>query len=110
MGAIHDWDDDDAIKILDHCRRAMAPNGKVLVVETVVILTGTGSEFCAQIGTYQLKYSSQFLAHFRAAANGGSSSPSIRFQSGRTNGIVVTDDQMRICPEGDPDAARFVSG
>jgi L-alanine-DL-glutamate epimerase-like enolase superfamily enzyme len=33
---IHDWDDDDAIKILDHCRRAMAPDGKVLVVETIL--------------------------------------------------------------------------
>jgi hypothetical protein len=35
-GVIHDWDDDDAIKILDHCRRAMAPDGKVLVVETIL--------------------------------------------------------------------------
>jgi SAM-dependent methyltransferase len=33
---IHDWDDDRAAKILDNCRRAMAPGGKVLVAETIV--------------------------------------------------------------------------
>jgi hypothetical protein len=35
-GVIHDWDDDDAITILEQCRRAMTPNGKVLVVESVL--------------------------------------------------------------------------
>ena len=35
-GVIHDWDDEHAVRILDNCRRAMAPNGKVLVVEMVV--------------------------------------------------------------------------
>jgi ubiquinone/menaquinone biosynthesis C-methylase UbiE len=35
-GVIHDWDDEDAVKILENCRRAMTPNGKVLVVETVL--------------------------------------------------------------------------
>ena len=35
-GVIHDWDDEHAVRILDNCRRAMAPNGKVLVVEIVV--------------------------------------------------------------------------
>jgi SAM-dependent methyltransferase len=35
-GVIHDWDDEQAIRILDNCRRAMAPNGKVLVVEMVL--------------------------------------------------------------------------
>ena len=33
---IHDWDDGRAAKILDNCRRAMAPGGKVLVAETIV--------------------------------------------------------------------------
>jgi hypothetical protein len=33
---IHDWDDDHAKTILSHCRRAMAPDGKVLIVEIVV--------------------------------------------------------------------------
>ena len=33
---IHDWDDGRAAMILDNCRRAMAPGGKVLVVETIV--------------------------------------------------------------------------
>jgi hypothetical protein len=35
-GVIHDWDDDDAVAILEQCRRAMTPNGKVLLVETVL--------------------------------------------------------------------------
>jgi SAM-dependent methyltransferase len=33
---IHDWDDERAAKILDNCRRAMTPGGKVLVAETIV--------------------------------------------------------------------------
>jgi ubiquinone/menaquinone biosynthesis C-methylase UbiE len=35
-GVIHDWDDGDAVTILEQCRRAMTPNGKVVVVETVL--------------------------------------------------------------------------
>jgi hypothetical protein len=35
-GVIHDWDDDRAVTILDNCRRAMAADGKVLVVEMVL--------------------------------------------------------------------------
>ena len=45
-GVIHDWDDDDAIKILDQCRCAMAPDGKVLVVESI-LPAGNGSAFGA---------------------------------------------------------------
>jgi len=33
---IHDWDDDLCVKILENCRRAMAPNGRVLVVDAVI--------------------------------------------------------------------------
>jgi SAM-dependent methyltransferase len=33
---IHDWENRDAIAILRQCRKAMAPDGKVLVVEMVV--------------------------------------------------------------------------
>jgi len=33
---IHDWDDDLCVKILENCRRAMAPNGRVLVVDIVI--------------------------------------------------------------------------
>jgi O-methyltransferase/methyltransferase family protein len=33
---LHDWDDDLCVKILENCRRAMAPNGRVLVVDTVI--------------------------------------------------------------------------
>ena len=33
---VHDWDDERAGTILDNCRRAMRPGGRVLVVETIV--------------------------------------------------------------------------
>ena len=33
---IHDWNDDLCVKILENCRRAMAPNGRVIVVDTVI--------------------------------------------------------------------------
>ncbi len=33
---LHDWSDTEAIQVLRNCRRAMAPGGKVLVMEAVV--------------------------------------------------------------------------
>jgi hypothetical protein len=33
---VHDWDDERAAAILRNCRKAMLPNGKVLVAETLV--------------------------------------------------------------------------
>lgn len=33
---IHDWDDDGAVSILRNCSRAMNPEGRVLLVETVI--------------------------------------------------------------------------
>jgi orsellinic acid C2-O-methyltransferase len=33
---IHDWDDDQAVAILRNCREAMAPGGRVLIVEALV--------------------------------------------------------------------------
>lgn len=33
---LHDWDDDDAVSILRNCREAMNPEGRILVVETVI--------------------------------------------------------------------------
>jgi SAM-dependent methyltransferase len=30
---IHDWNDDDSVKILSNCRKAMNPEGKILLVE-----------------------------------------------------------------------------
>jgi hypothetical protein len=33
---IHDWDDERCIRLLGHCRDAMAPGGRVLVVENVI--------------------------------------------------------------------------
>jgi ubiquinone/menaquinone biosynthesis C-methylase UbiE len=33
---IHDWDDEDATKILQNCRRAVGPGGRVLLAEMVI--------------------------------------------------------------------------
>jgi hypothetical protein len=35
-GVIHDWDDDQAAAILRNCRRAMAENSRLLLVDMVV--------------------------------------------------------------------------
>ena len=35
-GVIHDWDDEHCVRILNNCRRAMARNGRLLLVEMVV--------------------------------------------------------------------------
>ena len=33
---LFNWDDDDAVAILRNCRQAMAPGGRVLVMEPVI--------------------------------------------------------------------------
>ena len=33
---LHDWDDDDAVRVLRTCRRAMRPDSVLLVVEAVL--------------------------------------------------------------------------
>lgn len=33
---LHDWDDEQAVQILRHCRNAMPSHGRVLVIEIVV--------------------------------------------------------------------------
>jgi len=42
-GVIHDWSDDRAAVILKNCRKAMAKNGRVLIVETIVPESRSGS-------------------------------------------------------------------
>jgi hypothetical protein len=37
---LHDWDDSACDRILKNCRRAIAPNGKLLLIETVVPAPG----------------------------------------------------------------------
>jgi hypothetical protein len=75
-GVIHDWDDDRAVTILRNCRRAMAKNGRVLLVDMVVpdddatcfsklldlnmlVMTGgrerTKAEFCALLDAADYK-------------------------------------------------------
>ena len=38
---IHDWSEEQCLTILGHCRRAMAPGGKVLIIETVLPADGS---------------------------------------------------------------------
>jgi hypothetical protein len=38
---LHDWDDERAIAILSRCHQAMKPQGKVLLVERVILTGGT---------------------------------------------------------------------
>lgn len=33
---VHDWDDESCVKILSNCRKAMAPGGRILVIENVL--------------------------------------------------------------------------
>ena len=33
---IHDWSEEQCLTILGHCRRAMGPSGRLLIVETVL--------------------------------------------------------------------------
>src|SRR5262249_40921419 len=33
---LHDWDDDRCVQILENCRDAMNPGGRIAIVETVV--------------------------------------------------------------------------
>jgi SAM-dependent methyltransferase len=33
---IHDWNDDNAVTILSNCRKAMNPDGRIILVETVI--------------------------------------------------------------------------
>jgi hypothetical protein len=33
---IHDWNEDQCLTILGHCRKAMAPNGRLLIIEMVL--------------------------------------------------------------------------
>lgn len=42
-GVLHDWTDDLAVGILNNCRKAMAKNGRVLIVEMIVPDTNSAS-------------------------------------------------------------------
>ncbi|MFI1995415.1 methyltransferase [Actinoplanes sp. NPDC020271] len=41
-GILHDWDDDRCVRILKRCRAALAPDGRLLVLETVLPASATG--------------------------------------------------------------------
>ena len=50
---LHDWSDEEAITILRNCRRAMSPQGKVLVSEQL-ILPGEQGSFARLLDLYML--------------------------------------------------------
>jgi len=52
---IHDWDDEAAVRILTKCRTAMAPAGKVLLIETV-IPQGTAGSDATRVDTTMLVF------------------------------------------------------
>ena len=52
---VHDWDDEAAIRILTNCRTAMAPAGKVLLVE-VVVPQGTAGYDATSLDTAMLVF------------------------------------------------------
>jgi hypothetical protein len=52
---VHDWDDEAAVRILTNCRTAMAPTGKVLLVE-VVIPEGTAGADATSLDTTMLVF------------------------------------------------------
>jgi hypothetical protein len=52
---VHDWDDEAAIRILTNCGTAMAPAGKVLLVE-VVIPQGTAGSDATRLDTTMLVF------------------------------------------------------
>ncbi|WP_322938220.1 methyltransferase [Nocardioides bizhenqiangii] len=41
---IHDWEDEDAVKILSHCARAMNPEGRVVLAEVVIGAPNSGDD------------------------------------------------------------------
>jgi hypothetical protein len=44
MLVLHDWGDDAAIAILRNCRRAMSPNGTLLVIERLIAPPNEGAD------------------------------------------------------------------
>ncbi len=47
---LHDWNDDEAIKILENCRKAIIPGGKLLIIEYVI----TGRNIAGMINDIQM--------------------------------------------------------
>jgi hypothetical protein len=40
---LHDWDDDDCVRILTNCRKAMKPSSRLLIVERLLPEPNTAS-------------------------------------------------------------------
>jgi SAM-dependent methyltransferase len=42
---LHDWDDGQSVRILENCRRAMRPGGRVIVIELLLELRWRAGTF-----------------------------------------------------------------
>jgi SAM-dependent methyltransferase len=96
---IHDWDNEHSVKILQNCRRAMRPSGKLLLVELVMpsrvdqslrSLIGTGSDVNMLVNAGgRERTDADFAELFKSAG----------FQLGR---IVPIEDSLSSVLEGVP--------
>jgi hypothetical protein len=48
---LHDWDDEQCVRILRNCRTAVRPNGRALIVEMVIGKLG-GPDFATPAAPY----------------------------------------------------------
>ena len=62
---LHDWDDADAIRILESCRRAMKPDARLVVIEA--FFAGPGEQLLANMVDTQVPL---FDLHLMLAVNG----------------------------------------
>jgi hypothetical protein len=59
---IHDWDDEAAVRILTNCRTAMAPAGRVLLIEAVSP-QGTAESDATRVDTAMLVFTGSREPH-----------------------------------------------
>lgn len=51
---LHDWGDEDCVRLLRNCRRRMPPDARIAVIETERGPTGTGSRLAAVMDLYMM--------------------------------------------------------
>jgi hypothetical protein len=71
---LHDWDDENCIKILKNCRKAMRSDGRILVVDAVISNEKSGGTFAKLLDLQMLveqrgreRTAAEFQALFAAA-------------------------------------------
>jgi len=64
---IHDWEDDDAVKILANCARAMDPAGRVVLAEVVIGAGNSGDDHMMVLPGGRERTEAEFAQLFAAA-------------------------------------------